>query len=157
MFRKAKSDLESALKHNSKSYLAALHLLNIAQFEGDNQGAARALDLANSIYPPNFLARARYAVHLMPRWGGSYDRVDAFIAHCRSQRVPESTIALIQAVKLEDQGHAAAERGHTKEAIAFFERALPLSRAGGSRFRGVYLRYSLYFCAKYKFGGEYCS
>lgn len=157
MFARAKPDLRISLQLNSKSYLAALHLLNIAQFEGDDLGATKALEDAISILPSNVLARARYTIHLTPRWGGSYDRIDGFIEHCRSQGVSESNLLLLRAIKLDDQGRSAEERGQTTAAISFYERALPLSKAGGQRFRRDYLQDSLRFCSRYKFGGEYCS
>lgn len=157
MFQKAKLDLARSLQLNNRSYIAELHLLNIAQFEGDVLAARQALSNATDLLPSNFLARARYTVSLTPRWGGSYAQIDAFISRCRSQGVAEETLALLQAIKLEDQGNRAEELGRTAEAMAFYKRALPLSRSGGPRFRRDYLQDTMRFCRHYQFGGADCS
>jgi hypothetical protein len=111
MFRRAKPDLAKSLQLNKKSYIAELHLLNIAMYEGDKQAAKNALRNATAILPENILARARYTVSLTPRWGGSYEQIDAFIARCRSQGVAAGTLDLLQAIKLEDLGQSAKKKG----------------------------------------------
>jgi tetratricopeptide (TPR) repeat protein len=157
MFRKAKPDLAKSLQLNGNSYIAELHVLNIAMHEGDVLGARKALENATRILPSNILARARYTASLQPRWGGSYAQMDAFIARCRSEGVPEGTVALLESIKFEDLGSRAEEKGRLDDARAYFERALPLSRAGGPRFRDAYLYNALRFCRHYKFGGTDCS
>lgn len=157
MHHKAKRDLARSLQLNPRSYIAELHVLNIAMHEGDELTAKKALANATTLLPTNFLARARYTISLTPRWGGSYAKIDAFISGCRSQGVAEETLALLQAIKLDDQGQRAEERGRTNEAIALYQRALPLSRSGGTRFRRDYLQDSLRFCRHYQFGGADCS
>ncbi|MFC4307570.1 hypothetical protein ACFPN2_00610 [Steroidobacter flavus] len=157
MYVKARRDLAKSLQLHSGSYIAELHLLNIALHDCDGNAAETAFHNATKILPSNILARARYTVSLTPRWGGSYEQIDAFIARSRAEGVPESTLGLMQAIKLEDLGNVAEEKGRLDAARSFYERALPLSRAGGPRFREVYLPDSQRFCRHYKFGGQDCS
>lgn len=146
MFGLAKQDLQTALRLNPKSYLAALHLLNIAQFEGDDAAAEKYLALGNRLLPTNFISRARYLISLTPRWGGSYALMDKFIADTRAQGVPQDKIDMLNAIKHDDQGAVAKQQGNTQEATEHFKKALILSRAGGERFRQDYLGYSTPIC-----------
>ncbi len=143
MFVLSKQDLEMSLRLNPKSYLAILHLLNIAQYEGDDAAATRFLSLGNAVLPSNFILRARYLIHLTPRWGGSYKQMDKFIDQCRSQGMPEDKVDLLNAIKFDDQGKTAEERRSNSQACAAFGKALTLSTSGGQRFRKDYLGWSV--------------
>ncbi len=151
-FQLAKADLKRSLDLNPKSYLAILHLLNIAQFESDNQASDKYLQLANAVLPSNFLVRARYLLHLAPRWGGTYTAMENFIDRAKRE-VPGDMIDWMNAIK----GKVAEERGDIPKARADFEAALRLSRSGGSRLRRDYLFGSLRLCAEPTHAAEdYC-
>ena len=157
MFVLSKNDLETSLRLNPKSYLAILHLLNIAQFEGDSQAAENYLMLGNSVLPSNMIVRIRYLIQLTPRWGGSYKSIESFINKCQSQGLSHDKIDLLNAVKLDDQGFVLEEQGETVEAYLTYEDALKLSISGGNRFRQDYLKYSLRICAKQEYSNkQYC-
>jgi len=157
MFSLAKIDLEAALGLNPKSYLAMLHLLNIAQFEGDDRAADKYLAAGNAVLPSNFLVRARYLIHLTPRWGGSYRRMDSFIEECQSRGVAQDKIDLLNAIKRDDQGAVAGERGSTAQAQALYKEALLLARSAGPRFRRDYLGFSAGICSEPEHRSkEYC-
>lgn len=148
MFELSKNDLTTSLRLNPRSYLAVLHLLNIAQYEGDDEAASMYLKFGNSLLPSNFLIRARYLIHLTPRWGGSYELMDEFIDTCRSEGLSPAKIDLLKAIKLDDQGHAEQERHQMELAYADYTAALVLSDSGGARFRRDYLKASLQVCKK---------
>ena len=157
MFDLAKKDLEAALQLNPRSYLAVLHLLNIAQFEGNDGAADRYLRLGNSLLPSNFLVRARYLIHLTPRWGGSYRQMDQFISQCRTDGLSTSQIDLLHAIELDDQARVLHEKGDWEQARPKYLDALRLSISGGSRFRRDYLSASIKVCADPQHGTkEYC-
>ncbi len=154
MFQLAKEDLENSLRYNPKAYLAILHLLNIAQFEGDNRAADKYLALGNAVLPSNFLVRARYLIHLTPKWGGSYPKMEKFINDSRLQGLASDKINLLHAIKFDDRGTTADERGDTEQARAEFKQALLLSRSEGRRFRQDYLRSSSRICAEPEHSGN---
>jgi len=157
MFDLAKKDLEMSLHLNPKSYLSVLHLLNIAQFEGNDEAANTYLRLGNSLLPSNFLVRARYLIHLTPRWGGSYQNMEEFIAQCQTEGVDLGQIALLRAIELEDKGVVLAEQGNKGQARSRYLDALRLSISGGSRFRRDYLKASIALCAEPEHrSNEYC-
>jgi Domain of unknown function (DUF4034) len=146
MFDLSKNDLTTSLRLNPRSYLSVLHLLNIAQVEGDDSAARRYLKLGNGLLPSNFLIRARYLIHLTPRWGGSYELMDEFIETCRSEGLPPAKIDLLTAIKLDDRGHAEQEKQQNELAHADYASALTLSDSGGARFRRDYLQAALQLC-----------
>jgi tetratricopeptide (TPR) repeat protein len=157
MFELSKRDLETSLRLNPKSYLAILNLLNIAQFEGADRVADKYLALGNAVLPSNFIVRARYLIHLTPKWGGSYRRMEKFIDECESQGLAQDKIDLLNAIKIDDQGTAAEERGNIEQARAEFKKALILSRSAGQRFRQDYLSSSSRICAEPEHRSkEYC-
>jgi tetratricopeptide (TPR) repeat protein len=157
MFELAKKDLKTSLRLNAKSYLAIVHLINIAQFQGDDRAARECLALGNATLPNNFLIRARYLIHLAPKWGGSYKMMDKFIETSRSEGLPPEKIQMLTAIELDDQGHSAREQGQSELARSTYAKALTLAIPAGSRFRRDYLQYSLQICAEPQTGTAiYC-
>jgi tetratricopeptide (TPR) repeat protein len=157
MFTLAKRDLETALRLNPRSYLAVVHLLNIAQFEGDDDASDRYLQLGNALQPSNLLVRARYLIHLTPRWGGSYASMDQFIDGSRAAGLAANQVDLLRAILLNDQGSALLSKGDWQQARRKYEGALQLSMAGGPRFRRDYLNESMQVCSDTQLAAkEYC-
>lgn len=157
MHELAKKDLGVSLHLNEKSYLSALHLLNIAQFQGDDRAADEYLEMANRLLPSNFIARARYLVHLTPRWGGSYELMDEFIERCRREGMPQKGIDRLKAIKLDDQGFVLHESGDIGRAYPTYVAALKLAKPSGRRFRDDYLGYSLQVCRRQPHASaDYC-
>jgi hypothetical protein len=153
----AKKDLMTALQLNPKSYLALLHLLNIAEDESDDRAAREYLALGNAILPTNITIRARYLIHLTPKWGGSYAKMDAFIDSCRSQGLSPGMIDKLIAIKIDDQGFSAQLDGQMDRARVSYMKALTLAAAAEPRFRQDYLKYSLQICAEPQSAtAEYC-
>ena len=158
MFTLAKQDLEMSLRLNPKSYLAILHLLNIAQFQGNKRAANNYLHLGNTVLPSNFIVRARYLIHLTPKWGGSYQSMERFIDKSRSQGLPQEKLDLLNAIKLDDQGAMAEEKGNNNLARAEYKRALVLARFAGERFRQDYLRSASRICGEAEHRSQaYCN
>jgi tetratricopeptide (TPR) repeat protein len=154
----ATRDLETSVRLNPKSYLAILQLLNIAQFDGDEAAARRYLNVGNEILPSNFMVRARYLITLTPKWGGSYEQMDKFIAECKSQGVPQGKLDLFNAIKFDDQGRVAEEDRNHDDARGLYEKALGLSVAGGPRFRRDYLKQAIRLCRESGYSDRpYCN
>lgn len=154
----AKEDLSTSLRLNPRSYITILHLLNIAQFEGDDRAADKYLALGNAALPSNFLLRARYLIKLAPKWGGSHNKMEKFIEECRSQGLSQDKLNMLNAIKANDQGTVAEEQGNTDQARTEFLKALILARFSGNRFRQDYLGRSIRICDQPEHRGkDYCS
>jgi hypothetical protein len=99
-FELAQTDLREALRLHPRSYIALLNLMNVAMYENDEGQAERLLTTANTLYAGNQLVRARYMVHLEPRWGGSYAQMEQFIERSRGDGVPRPILDLLSAITL---------------------------------------------------------
>lgn len=130
----AESLLTPSLELTDKPYLSLFHLLDISMQLGQHEKAKAWIARANRILPDNALARGRYLVSLLPRWGGSYEEVDAFIESAAAEGAPAEIVALLQAVKHEDIGTRHAERGDEVEARREFEEAGRFRTQAGDRY-----------------------
>ena len=107
--------------------------------------------------PSNFIVRARYLIHLAPKWGGSHPSMEKFIAQCRSQGLAQDKIDLLDAIKIDDQGTVAEERGNIEQARAEFKKALLLAHPASKKFRQDYLSSSARICGEPEHRGkDYC-
>ena len=142
----AKTDLQTSLELDPKSYLAILHPLTIAKTYNDKHLADIYLKRGNTLLPSNFLVRASYLIHLAPRWGGSYSEMKSFIAASGAQGVPKRDIDLLTAIMISDQGDTAREQQQTDLSQYAYVKALTLGTLGGPRFREDYLHNAARIC-----------
>lgn len=139
-------DLTAALAANPKSYIAALHLLNIAVFAGDDLKAFRYLNVGNEILPSNILIRARYLISLTPKWGGSWKEMEVFIRQQEANGASADRIEQLRSIMANEMGRVAKEAGEEEAARQAYIRALELSKSGGAWFRSYYLKAALQLC-----------
>lgn len=157
MFALAEKDLAMSLRLDPKSYLSILHLLNIAQYVGNDRIAKKYLELGKEVFPANFILRARYLIHLAPRWGGSYRDMEKFINECSAQGLPKHKTDLLKAIMLNDLGFSAEEQGNMDAASTAYENALILAQSGGPRFHRDYMGYAGRICNGPKYSNKpYC-
>lgn len=147
MYLLAKKDLKRALQLNRNSYLAVLHLLNISQSEGNSEDALRYMQMGNKISPRNMLVRARYLIHLAPRWGGSYAAMEKFIKLEQQQGLADDMVKQLESIKYDDIGFSQLERGNQRLAITNYEKGLTLASSATPWFRKHYLSRSLQVCS----------
>lgn len=112
---KARADLNASLKMSAKPYLSTLYLLNVAQLSGKDAERRHWLDAGNKLDPKNVLLRVRYMVTLEPRWGGSYEEMEAFLEECASQNLPPRTLARLEHVILRDVADALSDNSPASE------------------------------------------
>jgi tetratricopeptide (TPR) repeat protein len=146
MHKLAIKDLNKALQLDPKSYLAVLHLLNIALFDGDDRSVDVYMRLGNKLLPSNLLVNMRYLIHLAPRWGGSYGEMEKFINESRRQGLSPDTIHLMQAIEYDDRGSMAVVNSDYKKAIPYYLNALIITKNIDNRIREHYLSNSLSIC-----------
>lgn len=147
-FALAKADLRKTLELNPRSYLAILNLMNISMYEDDNESAQALLDAANQLKMDNLLVRARFLVHLQPRWGGSYSQMKRFIDETRSSGAPEDIVDLLSAIQFDDMGFVQEESGDLHGAADSYRRSLALSAKADPRFVHSYLSHAVDWCSQ---------
>lgn len=140
-FTLAEPELRQSIALTSRPYLSLLNMMTIAGNVGNRPFLNASLMLANEALPDNRLARLSYARYLLPRWGGSYEKFDAFVALSRAQGVAEGTLLKLQAVELNDRGQALLAEHHGTKADEQFRQALQLAQQSGDEagFRAAYL------------------
>ena len=144
-FTLAEPELRTSIPLTAKPYLSLLNMIAIAGNVQNRPFLNASLLLANEALPGNQLARLNYARYLLPRWGGSYDKLDAFIAISRAQGVAEATLLKLQALALNDRGQVQLSAHDEVGAEARFREALQLARQSGDdgSFRAAYLAASV--------------
>jgi tetratricopeptide (TPR) repeat protein len=135
----AARELATSMTLTRKPYLSIFHLLPIYLARGKRNDGEELLRRADTMLPTNALVRTRYATYLLPRWGGSYELVDQYIAACASQKVPESVVLQLKAIKLDDIGLVLYEKGDRAAATKQFEAALQLGHRVGGTFTSEFL------------------
>jgi tetratricopeptide (TPR) repeat protein len=101
-FDKALQDLHACADLDPKPTLAYGHALDISSFSG--KGEERELqDLAAQVDPQNIIVRLKYMNSLEPRWGGSYERMEAFLEESHRANLAPSNLHLLEAVIVADR------------------------------------------------------
>lgn len=156
VFGTAQEELLSAMPLTPKPYLAALKLLNIARYRGDERAADRFLELGNAALPKNMLLRGRYQDHLAPRWGGSYVKMEAFVVRCRKEGLPAGDVGLIAAIIDNDKGLVAETAGDVPKAVGLYAVALDKARNALPRLQVDYLSHAVLACRQGMLSGVTC-
>ena len=140
-FALVEPELRRSITLTAKPYLSLLNLMAIAAHRADRPLLNATLLMANEALPGNRMARLQYARFLLPRWGGSPEQLDAFMAQSREQGVAEDTLLQMQAIELNDRGLALRAEHHATRARELFKQALQLARQAGDveGFRAAYL------------------
>lgn len=138
-FGLAELELRNSLELSPKPFLSIYHLQTIALARGDHAESRALLDHANRVLPTNLLARARYATTLTPRWGGSYEQLEAFAQETEAQHAPPAAATQIRAIALDDLAKSLDCAGDVSAALEHAKRALELGVQAGGTFADEYL------------------
>ena len=126
---RSRPDLQASLELTAKPYLSTLYLLNVELLDGSPEARRRWLDLGTSIDPNNVMLRKRYLVSLMPRWGGSFAQMRAYIDECAQQDVPASTMTGLQVTLAEDLAETAMRTAGPEEMLQRWDEVIQLSQS----------------------------
>jgi tetratricopeptide (TPR) repeat protein len=102
-FRKASTDFKNSVELDPRPILAYLHAMTIARYLGDDVQARVLLDLSIKVDPRNFIVRENYMGTLEPRWGGSVERMYAFLRESRKAGLSPVQLNALKAIILADQ------------------------------------------------------
>jgi hypothetical protein len=147
-FRLAVPELVQSLPLTKKPYLSLFYLLDITKYVSDRKASKEILMKANQIFPQNRLVKNRYMTSLTPRWGGSYEQMQEFIAESKKAGTDQEGILQLEAIMHDDIGDMAwRENDHTKAKTSFLK-ALYIATKVDKSFRDDFLKSSeLYICS----------
>lgn len=155
-FQLSESELRTSLELTKMPYLSIFHLLEINGNRADRSASDALLQRANKFLPNNALVRNRYAIYLLPRWGGSYAEVQRFIESSERQGAPRNVIVQLNAIMHNDIGHSLREQGEIVAANEQSELALRLGQTVGENFSVEFLSSSRYDLCRPPNAPPYC-
>lgn len=120
----ATDDLLFSRSLTLKPIVSIVHLLNITKHRDGDLGNRYWLEEANRIDPDNYAARRRYMLTLTPRWGGSYEDMQAFLGECRTQQVSSEYIRIFEAIIHSDKANMLRHNRNSAEAFLHYRHAL---------------------------------
>lgn len=136
----AREDLKLALEDGPR--VQAAHALAIDGLSHGGTAAERAQVLARALDadPDAYLVRRTYLVTLLPRWGGSRQAMEAFVADAEKRAERNPRLRLLRGRIDRDQGDALSREGHHDAAVLAYGRAVALGpMAAALRDRGAAL------------------
>jgi tetratricopeptide (TPR) repeat protein len=124
-FGKALQDLHACADLDPKPTLAYGHALDISSYSG-GEDERELQDLAAQVDPENIIVRLKYMTALKPRWGGSYEQMEAFLEESRRGNLSLSKLHLLEAVIVEDRASVDYERQRWATAAKEYLHAIEL-------------------------------
>jgi tetratricopeptide (TPR) repeat protein len=118
----ARRDLEAALAIRPRLVVALRNLIRLAAFAGTRDERDRFVARAIEVCPSCFLPRGTYLAFLSPRWGGTYEAMQAFAARADPANNPR--FRWLPGYAERDRADAARRAKNLDEAEAAIERAL---------------------------------
>jgi hypothetical protein len=90
---RSEPDLMASLKMTAKPFLSTLYLLNVKILRGSDDERRHWFDEGIRIDPASTTVRTRYMFSLRPRWYGSYEEMQQFLAECEQQHLDPKFLA----------------------------------------------------------------
>jgi tetratricopeptide (TPR) repeat protein len=135
--RLASDDLAQALKINSHLVVCFEKIITIAMHFSDADMKRKALDEALKICPGCLSVRVAYMWSIFPRWGGSYEEMEAFADEAKQYVQYNSQLRLLKGYIPFDKGSLYALQGDYEQAIKLYDQALSFGeRARFYEYRG---------------------
>jgi tetratricopeptide (TPR) repeat protein len=136
------TELTNSLDLTEKPFLSVFQLLEISKSRGDKDLSRGLVIAANKMLPGNTLARGRFMLSLTPRWGGSYEEMNQFIAQSKKEEVSPIGLSQLEAIMYDDIAMTYLEQGDRRNAMTYFLKALELAQRIGGDFRKDWLSFS---------------
>lgn len=147
LYVSALSELRAAMDLDDNPYFSIVHLMAMRMGRDKKETDWLAKE-ADRVFPENTLARARYALSLTPRWGGSYEALQAYIARTEAEGAPAVTVKKLKAIYENDLGSTYRELDLQAESNEHYRRALKLGRETDKTFVADFLKMSFYYVCK---------
>jgi tetratricopeptide (TPR) repeat protein len=140
----ARDDLERALALNPKFVPAYIALLQVAQAVAGPDAATAIERRATREVPDTYYVRQMYLRTLRPRWGGSYEAMQAYEGKLDDAAKLNPRIWSLKGESWGERGYTAQADGDTAGAIRYYTRALLY----GDRLEFLKARGTQYFAAR---------
>jgi hypothetical protein len=128
---RARPELIASLKLTAKPFLSTLYLLNTATLSGTAAERQHWFEVGSSIDPANTLLRYRYMFSLRPRWGGSYEQMEAFLRRCEEEHQPPTLLARLRMLIHADLAEDAMRAGDQNKVLEEWGEVLRLADIAG--------------------------
>ncbi|TQV86473.1 tetratricopeptide repeat protein [Aliikangiella coralliicola] len=123
-FSKAKSDIKKAIKLNPKIVVPYCYLIGMAKAQGSQHSADSALREALKISPATYIVRTHYMDTLLPRWGGSYTKMQAFWESAKPFAIKNKKISLLEGLPIYEAANIQMSKGNHQMAESLYDEAL---------------------------------
>jgi tetratricopeptide (TPR) repeat protein len=123
-FDLAVPDLRAALAQRPRFLPAWARLIDIARMRGDDAGAEAALEAALRQDPNSFEVRDTYMDALEPRWGGSWEAMDAFAQQAQAHAAANPELVLLLGGSAADRAYDRVLAKDYRSAIELYTRSL---------------------------------
>ena len=98
-------------------------LIGIAQSNGDSEKASLTFRQATAINPASYIVRQHYINSLLPRWGGSHEKMQSFAENSMQYYSKNPKLKLLQGFIPMDKGDIEYRRGNYRYADELYDHA----------------------------------
>jgi hypothetical protein len=127
----ARPDLLASFEMTHKPYLTALYMLNLTILVGPLEERQKWFEIGTQMDPENLFVRQRWMFSLQPRWGGSYEQMNEFLADCKRQHLPERTLAKLRLVMMRDIAEETSRGAPAQQRYAMWGEILNVETLAG--------------------------
>ena len=120
----AEASLARALELNPRSFRALTTQIDLDQIHGGFDESVEVVNRALEVYPESFLLRQIFIENLVPRWGGSYELMDAFAKQSQEYIGSNPKLKLLYGFSHYDRGSMSQTNGLLDQAAEHYTRAL---------------------------------
>jgi tetratricopeptide (TPR) repeat protein len=136
---KAKTDLERSRGLTGKPYLSHVLLMSVARTQGDRAAEKSHYVEAVKLAPDSVNARLLHMRALEPRWGGSYQEMEDYLAESRREVKSAETIARLAARIPEFRGLESRASNDFEQSLRHYDEAIALYPSASARCERAYL------------------
>jgi len=129
-YSRAAADLKESLKRQEQNIVSYCTLLRMVKNTDDDEFARRVLAKALELSPASYQVRAAYLVGITPRWGGSYEKMAAFVDEAKGHVKANAKLAVLPGFIYLDAGSMQRTSKNYEKAEELLTKALSYGGLG---------------------------